>query len=130
MNKEVDWMIHYVFDEAPDKEHLANCHTHGLDKHNHRELCMVLALPQETVCGVLNSMGIRIAFEGKVFPEGIHTDILQGYNAEIYSLPDDPTLYLIVPDENNKLPSDEGCKFPYNMQYEYAKIISENKKNA
>jgi hypothetical protein len=72
-------------------------------------------------------MGLRIADNETVFTEGIRTDILEnGMDVELISFDNDPTLYIILPDANGKLPSDEDCVEPYKYQYEYAKIISED----
>ena len=128
-NNKIDWIIHYVLMDDKKNEYLVNANTHGLDKHNHRELCMVLNVGQQ-VCGeILNSIGSKIAFSGKKYEEGFYEDILQdGYKVEIMSLPEDPLLYVIFPDENHRFPSDKDCQYPYNKQYEYAKIISADNK--
>lgn len=121
----VDWIIHYVNMKDGKNEMLGNAHTHGLDRHKHRELCIVLDTGQEIAMGILNTMGAMIAFDGKKFSDGLCSDVLQdGYNVEIISLPDDPVQYVILPDEHNKMPSDKGCAFPYNKQYEYARLVS------
>lgn len=134
---DVTWVIHGVFDteeifnEQEHKEHLymGNFHTHGLNEYNNqRELCIVLALEGKVAAGLLNSMGIRVANNETTFTEGIRTDILEnGMDVQLLSLDNDPTLYVILPDENGKLPSDNNCKEPFKNQYEYAKLISENK---
>lgn len=128
--KTIDWILHYVILDDSKNQYIGDTHTHGLNKHGHRELCLVLNMGQEVGGSLLNNLSAAIAFEGKQLTEGIHNDMLQnGFNLEIISLPDDPVLYVILPDENNRFPSDEGCASPYNKQYEYAKIISKQNKD-
>ena len=131
-----DWIIHYVAPTVDRSKspayyyeaYFANIHTHGLDKYNHRELCISINIGQETAKKLLNSLGMRIV-HGDVFTEGIRTDILKGnYDVQFITFDNDPTLYMILPDVNNKLPMDSDCEEPYCYQEKYAKIISDNKK--
>ena len=130
-----DWMIHYVAPTVDRSKspayyyepYFANIHTHGLDKYNHRELCISINIGQETAKELLNSLGMRIV-HGDVFTEGIRTDILKGnYDVQFITFDNDPTLYMILPDVNNKLPMDSDCEEPYCYQEKYAKLISDNK---
>ena len=130
-----DWMIHYVAPTADRSKspvyyyepYFANIHTHGLDKYNHRELCISINIGQETAKELLNSLGMRIV-HGDVFTEGIRTDILTNdYDVQFITFDNDPTLYMILPDVNNKLPMDSDCEEPYCYQEKYAKLISDNK---
>ena len=131
-----NWIIHYVAptvdeSQSPDyfyEPYFSSIHTHGLDKHGHRDLCLSIAIPPETACTLLNSLGMRIANEEEIFEEGIRTDILaNGMKVKLISFDNDPTLYIILPDKNGKLPDDCDCEEPYSLQEKYAKIISENK---
>ena len=133
---DVTWKIHGIFDAeehykekyGKDYPYIGNFHTHGLKEYNdQRELCIVLAIPGRRAQALLNSMGLRVADNETVFTEGIRTDILKNdMDVELISFDNDPTLYVILPDANGKLPSDEDCVEPYKYQYEYAKIISED----
>jgi len=130
------WIIHAVIDQGleykdkfPDKDlsYLGNFHTHGLKQYDHRDLCLVLNFPEKIAAGLLNSMGMRIAENETVFTEGIRTDILEnGMDVQLMVFDGDSTLYVILPDQNGKLPSDDTCEVPYKYQYDYAKILSEN----
>jgi hypothetical protein len=72
-------------------------------------------------------MGLRVADGETVFTEGIRTDILEnGMDVQLMTFDNDPTLYVILPDPNGKLPMDDDCEEPYKFQYEYAKMISED----
>ena len=133
---DVTWKIDGIFDarkhyeERDGKEYpyIGNFHTHGLNEYNNqRELCIVLAIPGRRAATLINTMGLRVAENETVFTEGIRTDILEnGMDVELISFDNDPTLYIILPDANGKLPSDEDCVEPYKYQYEYAKLISDD----
>ena len=131
---EVTWIIHGIIDVEdsfkPKKcPYIGNYHTHGLNEYNNqRELCIVINLENKVATGLLNSMGMRVANGETVFTEGIRTDILEnGMDVQLLSFDDDPTLYVILPDENNRLPSDKNCSEPFSFQYEYAKMISDDR---
>ena len=142
---EIDWIIHYVSETNPWEEveetipendkvifkgfdAFGNIHTHGLNQHNHREICIPFKLPPDTAMDILNRCGLRIVHDSAEFKEGIdHSVLSDGYDAKFISFDNDPTLYLILPDENNKFPGDEDCQYPYNQQEIYAKIISDDK---
>lgn len=135
---DVTWIIHGVFDTESyfnDKgiecPYIGNFHTHGLNEYNNqKELCIVLALPGETAKGLLNSMGLRVANNETVFTEGIRTDILSNnMDVQLMAFENDPTLYVILPDKNGKLPMNNDCEEPFKYQYEYARLISEDRNN-
>ena len=133
---EVTWTIHGIigveefFEERDGKEYpyLGNFHTHGLNIYNNqKELCIVLALSNKKATSILNSMGLRVANGKTVFTEGIRTDILKNeMDVQLLCFDNDPTLYVIFPDANGKLPLDDDCEEPFKYQYEYAKLISED----
>lgn len=136
----VDWIIHYVSNGGGcaccgnaknpsyyDLPGFANVHTHGLTKHNQKELCIVLDIGFERAGGVLNAMGVRAANGTTTFDEGVRTDILgNGMPVGIISFENDPTLYLMLPDPNGCLPGNDECQEPYASQETYAKLISEH----
>lgn len=132
----IDWIIHYVIDGVEDTpkdfyslDGFGNIHTHGLNRYNNqRELCICLAISDKLAASLLNSMGLRVANGETVFTEGIRDDVLQDkYNVKFITFDNDPTLYMILPDSNNKFPGEEGCESPYDKQEIYAQFISENK---
>ena len=57
MGKNVDWIIHYILDNPGPYPYLCNAHTHGMEKYRHPDFQMVLNLPQEHICYLLNSCG-------------------------------------------------------------------------
>lgn len=142
MDFKPDWTIHYVQDHDCEKcgkhdeqqntmyhntdcSYIANVHTHGLNKYGHSEICIVLDLGME-VCGrVLNALGQRIACNYERFEEGYNDTVLaNGYKVKFMRFGNNDTLYLILPDANNNLPEDFGCKIPYCYQIPYAKMIN------
>ena len=129
---EPTWVVHCVFPEEDDitavGEGFGNNHTHGLDNYGHRELCMPFAIEPKVACLLLNDMGFAIVNEGSVFEEGRITGFLKNdYDLMAISFDDDPTLYILVPDKNNKFPDDEGCEMPFLKQVDFARRISRNK---
>ena len=65
MDTKVDWIIHYVFDDPGPYPYLCNAHTHGnsingMEKYHHLDFQMVLNLPQEHICYLLNTLGRRV----------------------------------------------------------------------
>jgi hypothetical protein len=115
------------FDENP---YYRNSHTHGLRRyHNRPELCITLDLPPEETCAILNELGRRIAEEGLVLRAGRHSGILSNdYDIEVVDFGDnelDDSLYLLLPDPENKFPEDTTCMEGFRDQYKFAKHIHE-----
>lgn len=139
MGYQPDWVIHYVQGHTCDicGKHnednmglygFANIHTHGLNKHNHPEICIPLDIGMEVATQVLNTLGYRIAVKGETFQEGYHDDVLaNGYKAKFIKFDEDDKLYLILPDVNNRLPEDDMCESPYSHQLFYTQIIHDDK---
>lgn len=130
------WIIHGVYpteaDLKKDKnaKYCVNYHTHGLDNYGHRELCIPFPLDKETAMNILNNMGFLIAEGKKEFKEGlIEGDeiITNGYNLWGKTFDGDPTLYIYVPDVNNKFPHDEDCDEDFKEQEKYAEYVSNSK---
>lgn len=115
----VDWIIHYVIPEEDDMEGMIDCHTHGLDAHNHPELMCVLALPQEVCADLINSLGLRI-LEGERFDEErIYTNIIANdlpVKVIRTKVGNNDMAVLIFPDQNGLLPEDSDCADVYNEQ--------------
>lgn len=137
-----DWIIHYVSNNGcaccgtskntnnPSYYNLlgfANVHTHGLDEHGQRELCIVMDIGLERAGALLNAMGDRVAKGETKFEEGVRTDVLgNGMPVGFIAFDNDPTLYVMLPDANGVLPGDASCEAPYACQEEYAELISKN----
>lgn len=145
----IDWIIHYVTNhytcevcgKKPEESPIhfpgfANIHTHGLERYGQKELCLCLDLGMEVAKNLLNTLGMRVAKGETIFTEGIRTDILspnpetgKEYDVQLISFDGDDNIYIILPDENGKLPMDgDECDMPYRYQEIYADIISKDKK--
>ena len=136
--KVIDWIIHYVQEhdcEICGKHEdnpigftgFANIHTHGLNKYNHKELCIRLDLGYKLAITILNQCGSRIKLGNEKFVPGSNDSIIQNLPVLFYEFENSNTLYMIIPDPNGKFPGDDDCKFPYNKQLLYAQIIEEDK---
>ena len=123
--KVIDWIIHYVQEhdcEICGKHEdnpigftgFANIHTHGLNKYNHKELCIPLDLGYKLAVTILNQCGLRIKLGNEKFVPGFHDSIIQNLPVLFYEFENSNTLYMIIPDPNGKFPEDDDCKFPYN----------------
>ena len=138
-SKTIDWIIHYVqehdcqicgnHDDSPiGFTGFASIHTHGLNKHGHKEICIPFDIGFELSCMILNQTGLDIKLENKKFTPGLTDGIIRNFPVLFYEVRNNSdTLYMILPDPNGKFPDDEDCKFPYNKQIIYANIIEEDK---
>ena len=118
MDTKVDWIIHYVFDNPGPYPYLCNAHTHGMEKYHHLDFQMVLNLPQEHICYLLNTLGRRV-LNGEIFHDG---DMVSGLYEEcsirlkkVRETGRD-VLRLIIPDKYNRFPEEESCMEPYRHQ--------------
>lgn len=136
--KEIDWMIHYVQEHdceicGKHEENstgftaFANIHTHGLDKHGHKELCIPLDIGFHLAGTILNNCGACIKVDNKKYVPGFDDSVIKNLPVLFHEFENSDTLYMILPDPNGKFPDDEGCEFPYNKQLLYAQIIEEDK---
>ena len=137
MNKDIDWVIHYVqnhdceicgtHDENPTGFYMfANVHTHGLNKYNHKELCVTLDIG-DVLVPILNQCGLRIKLGNEKFVPGKDDSVIQNFPVLFHEFPNSDVLYMILPDANGRFPDDENCEFPYNKQLFYAQIIEGDK---
>ena len=153
-NIKVDWTIHFILkpyeeagcemcygeskDISPNREidfdsfenipYFRNAHTHGLvHNHRHKEICTTLNLNADVTKNILNSVAYQIAYEKLRLKPGLSDKVIKNFNVEILDFddPKDPTLYIIFPDENGKLPKDKDCNEVYKTQYDFAKYIHE-----
>ena len=125
-NNKYDWIIHYVFGEGDDYGLFADIHTHGLEKYNHPELVITIALPQEIAGAILNNLGSRIVNGEKFDKDELRMDIIaNNVPVKVFNtcVNEKNISLLIFPDKNLKFPDDEACEFPYNEQYKYLEKI-------
>ena len=123
-DKPIDWIIHYVFPDSEEELNLygIDAHTHGLKKHNHPELMIVLPMEGEEVANILNSLGCRI-LEGERFDiEGIRRDVFADKTPVLLlkeSFWGEENVVILFSDENGNVPGDGQCSKEYNMQLQY-----------
>ena len=123
-DKPIDWIIHYVFPDSEEELNLygIDAHTHGLKKHNHPELMIVLPMEGEEVANILNSLGCRI-LEGERFDiEGIRRDVFADKTPVLLlkeSFWGEENVVILLSDENGNVPGDGQCSKEYDMQLQY-----------
>ena len=109
--EDVTWKIHYVTDDSDTmKDYMCDCHTHGLEDIFGMELQIVLKLPMDLCCYVLNSIGYlglkgyRFAAEDKIYGLFQNIDmpvrIILGVDAN-----NGPILRVWMPDEECRVDS-------------------------
>ena len=122
----ISWMIHYNTDEINEKAgaerkyamYLCNAHTHGLSAFNHRDFQLVLDIEKSSTAFLLNRLAERVR-DGESFSDGelvadvypnckVKLALAKEANREVFRV--------LIPDENDKYPGDEGCKYPYSEQ--------------
>lgn len=118
MEKDVDWIIHKVWDDG-FLEHTCNAHTHGLwEKYNHLDFQLVLNFPDKDISAILNTFGLRVQagekFHDGQMVSGIFSDC--DVRLEMCEETERIVLRIVVPDGKNRFPEDEGCDLPYALQ--------------
>lgn len=114
----MDWIIHYIVNQPELHQHLANTHTHGMENYHHLNFQLVLNLPPEHLCYLLNTLGKRVQ-DGETFQDG---DLVSGLyeNCDIRLKKMRETgrdvLRLIIPDKYNQFPEKPDCMEPYKYQ--------------
>lgn len=118
MDTKVDWIIHYVFDNPGPYLYLCNAHTHGMEKYHHLDFQMVLNLPQEHICYLLNTLGRRVQ-NGETFHDGdMVSGLYEDCSIRLKKVREAgrDVLRLIIPDKCNRFPDEDSCMEPYKHQ--------------
>lgn len=127
--QKIDWVIHVVMNGVECQDcnkvensfpaFMCNVHTHGMEKYNHLDFQIVLALNPQITGIILNNMGLRVQ-AGETFKSGeVLSDVLaDGYKVRLIETEETGrrVLRLLLPDENNNLPGDADCSYPYSEQ--------------
>lgn len=116
--EKVDWIIHYVIDQPGPYAHLCNAHTHGMEKYRHMDFQVVLNLPQQHICYLLNSIGRRVA-SGETFHDGdMVSGLYEDCDIRLQKVKETGryVLRLIIPDKYNRFPENDACMAPYKYQ--------------
>ena len=122
------WIVHYNTNETNNRagvpedkwypKFLCNTHTHGLSAFHHRDFQLVLDIGPSSAAFLLNTLAARVR-DGEVFKDGelvagVYADcevklaIAKEGNREVFRV--------LIPDESNRYPGDEGCEYPYSDQ--------------
>ena len=125
---EIDWIIHccrngVVCDECGDVENgfvenSCNAHTHGMNRYQHPDFQLVLALPTEEICRILNTFGLWVQ-QGRRFSHG---ELVSGIyedcdvRLEAFTETGRTLLRVVIPDKHNVFPDDDRCLYPYTLQ--------------
>lgn len=114
----MDWIIHYVIDEPGPFPYLCNAHTHGMEDYLHLNFQVIINLPPEHYCYLLNTIAMRVK-HGETFHDG---DTVSGLYADcdirlkkVRETRRD-VLRLIIPDKYNRFPENPDCMEPYKHQ--------------
>lgn len=118
MQTTIDWRIHVVYPTPELPEHIRNNHTHDLGRYNHLNFQVLLALSEEEIGRLLNTMGLHVQ-AGERFSAG---DMVKGLyddcevRLDLVRETGRDVLRLIIPDMNNRFPEDPLCEAPYKYQ--------------
>ena len=125
---EIDWIIHccrnsVVCDECCDVENgfvenACNAHTHGMDRYNHPDFQLVLALPDEEICRILSTFGLWVQ-QGRRFSSGeLVSGIYEDCDVKLETFIETgrKLFRVVIPDKNNVFPDDGNCMYPYTLQ--------------
>ena len=101
--------------------------TSGLRKFGYKELCIPFQIPLEKAVKILNNLVDTIIYDDdlEINKGRIHGQLKWGYDLGAIEYSSEDTLYILIPDENNLFPKDEGCNRMYYAQWYYAKCIHE-----
>lgn len=135
-NKGIDWIIHFVVNGAECDvcrkvedyfpEFLCNAHTHGLERYGHLDFQIVLAMDHQITGTILNELGLRVQAGEKFNSGDVLSDALKGpYDVRLVEMDegDRKVLRVVLPDENNLFPGDDGCKYPYDQQLKFKTVF-------
>ncbi len=127
-SKKIDWIIHICKNgvicadcgksEDCYIDFLCNAHTHGMEKHNHRDFQLVLALPNEEIGRILNTIGLMV-LAGHRFYDGEYINgIYEDCSVRLMEIEETgrKVLRVIIPDKNNIYPENPMCERPYRFQ--------------
>lgn len=118
MGTNVDWIIHYILDAPGPHPYLCNAHTNGMGKYRHPDFQVVLNLPQEHICYLLNTMGMRVQNRETFHDGDMVSGIYEGCSIRLKQVRETgrDVLRPIIPDAHNRFPEDENCMEPYRHQ--------------
>lgn len=144
---ERDWIVHHdvqKYDDIVDDLHTStdfinkpkyfcNTHTHGLYKHNKPEICICIDIGYELIEYTLNTVADIITINDIRLYDGLCMYIeCIGKTISFSSSEKANLFYIILSDDIGIFPISapntvqQKCQYPYNMQFEYRKLIEDN----
>lgn len=122
-----NWVIHLVAntvcDECGKEEngflpYACNAHTHDMEQYDHPDFQLVLLLPRQEICRILNTMGMRVRsgerFKAGDYVSGIYDDCQIRLDA--FEETGRTVLRVIIPDKYGKFPEEANCMDSYKLQ--------------
>lgn len=127
MKRKTDWIIHLVANGACDvcgkKEkgflpNLCNAHTHGMEKYDHPDFQLVLALPVLEIGQILNEFCLRVRAGERFKPGDMVSGIYENCHVRLdeFEESERKVLRVIIPDARNRFPEEEHCSDTYKLQ--------------
>ena len=124
-----NWIIHCISNETspvPEEsgrkpyfaEYMCNVHTHGLNAYTHKDFQIVLDIGRDSCVYLLNTLAEKVR-DGEIFSPG---ETIKGVYAEcdvkLAAVKEGgrEVLRILIPDENNCFPGEDGCSYPYSEQ--------------
>ena len=114
----MDWIIHYIIDQPAPYPYLCNAHTHGMEYYHHMDFQIVLNLPNDHICYILNTLGHRVR-NGEIFNDGdFVSGIYSDCNIRLKKVRETgrDVLRVIIPDTQNRFPDNPKCEEKYMHQ--------------
>lgn len=126
--KQIDWIIHLCANgvacddcgkaETEFLDYVCNAHTQGMERYGHKDFQLVLQLPQQDICYIMNTLGLRVQtgerFKAGDLVEGIFLDC--PIRLDEYEETGRQVLRVVIPDKYNIFPEDERCMETYRLQ--------------
>ena len=95
-----------------------NCHTHGMEQYNHLDFQIVLDFDNDIIMSILNYF-CQCVHDGERFHDGdIVENLSPNFPLQLQEFEESgrKILRVIIPDEKNRFPGDQGCSYPFTIQ--------------
>lgn len=127
MTAKSDWEIHYAANgvcsgcgemERNFIPYTCNAHTHGMEKYGHKDFQLVLKTYPAEISRILSTFVLWVQ-SGRRFKAGdMVSGVFQDCNVRLDEFEETgrTVLRIIIPDDENRFPEDEGCMEVYRLQ--------------
>ena len=128
MNPKIDWIIEILANgvycatcgkvENHYPDYICNAHTHGMAKYAHPDFQLVINLHPNQMGYILNTLGLRVQAGEKFKAGDMVEDIFERCPLRLDEAAESGRMVLrvIIPDDQNRLPEDPNCEYPYSYQ--------------